>query len=293
MLGDSPSPTQARALLARHGLRAKKALGQNYLINNGVLEKIVAAVGITPGETVVEIGPGMGCLTRRLADAGARVIALEVDRDLLPILAETLTERAAVEIVAADATQVDFGALLAERGLRGPYKVAANLPYYITTPLIARLMEASPAPQRAVIMVQKEVAERLVAVPGTKAYGALSVLVQFYTVPTLVCRVAPGSFFPPPTVASAVVSLARRPAPAVEVPDREAFFRLVRAAFGQRRKMLPKALEMAGLGARDEWAGLMRQLSLDPARRGETLSLDEFGRLIQAWSALQGGKAVL
>ncbi|MDI6906861.1 MAG: 16S rRNA (adenine(1518)-N(6)/adenine(1519)-N(6))-dimethyltransferase RsmA [Thermoanaerobacterales bacterium] len=287
------SPTRARALLARHGLRPKKALGQNYLVNAGVLDKVVAAVDVRPGETVIEIGPGLGALTRRLADAGARVIALELDRDLLPVLAETLGDRPGVEVVAADATRIDFGALLRERGLEGPYKVAANLPYYVTTPIIIRLLEASPAPRRAVVMVQKEVAERLVASPGTKAYGALSVLVQFYTEPSLVCRVSPGSFFPPPAVDSAVVALARRARPAVDVPDPAAFFRLVRAAFGQRRKVLPKALEGAGLGGRETWARLMRREGLDPGRRGETLSLEEFGRLVRAWFALQGGKAVL
>ncbi|MEW6726105.1 MAG: 16S rRNA (adenine(1518)-N(6)/adenine(1519)-N(6))-dimethyltransferase RsmA [Bacillota bacterium] len=291
---EQTAATKARAILARHNLHPKKALGQNFLLARGVTEKIVAAAGIAPGDVVVEIGPGLGVLTRALAEAGARVLAVELDRTLLPVLEETLQGLAGVELLHADALQLDYAAVLRERHLAPPFKVVANLPYYITSPLIAKFLENEPRPAVMVLMMQKEVAERLVAAPGTKDYGALSVLVQFYTEPRVVCRVAPGNFFPPPKVHSAVVRLNLRDRPAVEVADAAAFFRLVRAAFSQRRKMLPKALEAAGLGlAKQQWAALAETAGIDPARRGETLTLDEFARLADAWAELQHGEELL
>ncbi len=286
--------TRARAILARYNLHPKKALGQNFLLSRGVTEKIVAAAGIAPGDVVIEVGPGLGVLTRALAEAGARVLAVELDRALLPVLEETLDGLPDVELLHADAMQLDYAAVLRERNLAPPFKVVANLPYYITSPLIARFLENEPRPAVMVLMMQKEVAERLVAAPGTKDYGALSILVQFYTEPQLVCRVAPGSFFPPPKVHSAVVRLTLRDRPEVDVADVTSFFRLARAAFSQRRKMLPKALEAAGLGlTKQQWAVLAETAGIDPARRGETLTMPEFARLADAWVKLQRGEELL
>ncbi|MDP3044376.1 MAG: 16S rRNA (adenine(1518)-N(6)/adenine(1519)-N(6))-dimethyltransferase RsmA [Eubacteriales bacterium] len=273
----------------RYGIRPRKSLGQNFLISGNVLDRIVAAAEIRSGDTVVEIGPGVGVLTRRLALAGARVIALELDRRLLPLLEETLADLSGVEVVQGDALEVDFRALLAERGLTGTFKVVANLPYYITSPLIARLLEEGHPFELAVVMVQREVAERLVAGPGTKAYGAFSVLVQYYTQPASVLRVSRRNFSPPPEVDSTVILMRRLKEPRVKVNSAPAFFAVVRGAFGQRRKMLPSALEGAGLGLDKRfWMQVCEIAGIDPKRRGETLSIGEFGQLADAYTKYHG-----
>lgn len=287
---DLVSPVRLREALARHGIRPRKSLGQNFLISGNVLDRIVAAAGIRLGDTVVEVGPGAGVLTRRLALAGARVITVELDARLLPLLEESLAGvSAAVSVVRADALAVDYRQLLAEHGRPGSFKVVANLPYYITSPFIARLLEERYAFSRAVVMVQREVAERLAAGPGTKAYGALSVLTQCYATPEVVMRVSRRNFFPPPAVDSAVVRLERRPEPRVAAERAPVFFRLVRAAFGQRRKMLATALAGGGLGPdRESWTQIAAAAGIDPRRRGETLTIEEFGRLADAYARQTG-----
>lgn len=290
---DLVSPVRLREALSRHGIKPRKSLGQNFLISGNVLDRIVAAAEIEPGDTVVEIGPGAGVLTRRLAAAGARVIAVELDTRLLPLLEESLTGLSdAVSVVQADALKVDYRRLLAEHGAAGSFKVVANLPYYITSPFIARLLEERYAFSRAVVMVQREVAERLVAVPGTKAYGALSVLIRCYTIPEIVLRVSRKNFFPPPDVDSAVVRLQRLARPLVPPQKAPVFFALVRAAFGQRRKMLSTALAGGGLGlAKESWRPVFETAGIDPRRRGETLTIEEFGLLAEAYVRHRHGEA--
>ncbi len=283
---DLVSPVRLREALSRHGIRLRKSLGQNFLISGNVLDRIVSAAEIGPGDTVIEIGPGAGVLTRRLAAAGARVIAVELDARLLPLLQESLADLGdAVSVIEADALKVDYRRLLAEYGVSGGFKVVANLPYYITSPFIARLLEERYEFSLAVVMVQREVAERLVAHPGTKAYGALSVLIRCYTEPEIVLRVSRNNFFPPPDVDSAVVRMRRLPEPLVPVQMAPEFFALVRAAFGQRRKMLSTALAGGGLGLdKRSWADVFERAGIDSRRRGETLTIEEFARLAEAYT---------
>ncbi|MDI6631157.1 MAG: 16S rRNA (adenine(1518)-N(6)/adenine(1519)-N(6))-dimethyltransferase RsmA [Bacillota bacterium] len=280
------SPAAVRALLSKYGVRPKKRLGQNFLVNPGVLEKIVAAANLTAADTVVEIGPGIGTLTGRLAEAAGKVVAVEVDPALVALLKETLSRFPNLYLVEGDALKADFNALVAAAGGAFPYKVVANLPYYITTPLLTRLLTGNFRVALLVVMVQKEVALRLVARPGTKEYGAISVLVRFMAEPELVAVVSRGSFFPAPEVDSAVVRLTVRPSAPVTIPDEELFFRVVRAAFAQRRKTLTNALAGSGLGlGRDAWPEVLARAGIDPTRRGETLSLEEFAAVTRSLAA--------
>ncbi|MDA8235775.1 MAG: 16S rRNA (adenine(1518)-N(6)/adenine(1519)-N(6))-dimethyltransferase RsmA [Clostridia bacterium] len=280
------APEVIRAIVNKHKFRFRKSLGQNFLINQKVLEKISEAAGMTGEDLVVEIGPGIGALTQYLAEKAGQVIAVELDRSLLPILAETLADYPGVQVVHGDALKVDLDQLVREYGGSqwGPeglkYKVVANLPYYITTPIVMRLLEEGFALQTMVLMVQKEVARRMVAAPGTKDYGALSLAIQYYTQPEIVTYVPPGSFMPPPAVDSAVIKLELRCEPPVELVSVETFFRTIKGAFGQRRKTLLNALSNAKLGlSKEELADLLNRLGIDPNRRGETLSLQEFAAL--------------
>lgn len=269
-----------RALLRRYGIRPRKRWGQNFLINPGILEKIVAAAEISPADTVVEIGPGIGALTARLTALAGRVVAVEIDRSLVALLKERFSACPNLFLVEGDALKADFDALVRAAGGTLPYKVVANLPYYVTTPLLTRLLNTNFTVRLLVVMVQKEVALRLVARPGTKEYGSLSVLAQYRSEAELVAVVSRGSFFPAPAVDSAVVKLRLRSAPPVAVPDEGLFFRVVRAAFGQRRKTLLNALAGAGLGrGRQEWEAVLKQAGIDPQRRGETLDLAAFAAI--------------
>uniref|UniRef100_A0A7C2IFN1 Ribosomal RNA small subunit methyltransferase A n=1 Tax=Ammonifex degensii TaxID=42838 RepID=A0A7C2IFN1_9THEO len=282
------SPAVVRALLLKYGIRPKRRLGQNFLINPGVLEKIIAAANLAAGDTVVEIGPGVGTLTRRLAETAGKVVAVEVDRALVGLLKETLSGYANIFLVEGDALKVGLDALVAAAGGAFPYKVVANLPYYLSTSLLTRLLRGDFKVSLLVIMVQKEVALRLVARPGTKEYGALSVLVRYKTEPELVAVVSRGSFFPAPEVDSAVVRLAVRSSPPVAVPDEELFFRVVRAAFAKRRKTLVNALAASALGlSREVGALVLARAGVDPQQRGETLTLEEFAAVTRSLAAEQ------
>lgn len=277
------SPAAVRGLLLKRGIKPKKRLGQNFLVNPGVLEKMVTAAGLSPGDTVVEIGPGVGALTCRLAETAGKVIAVEVDRGLVSLLKETLSGYPNIFLEEADALQADFDALVAEAGGTFPYKVVANLPYYITTPLLIRLLQSGFRINLMVLTVQREVALRMVACPGTKEYGALSVFVQYRTKADLVAPVSRGSFFPVPAVDSAIIRLAVRSQPPVAVPDEELLFRIVRASFAKRRKMLLNALAGSSLGLdRDRWRLILVRAGIAPERRGETLSLKEFVAIARA-----------
>jgi 16S rRNA (adenine1518-N6/adenine1519-N6)-dimethyltransferase len=265
-----------RTLLQRHGLAAKKSWGQNFLVDRNVYQAIVAAAATRPDEWIVEIGAGLGTLTARLADAvpEGRVLAVERDRDMVHVLERELGGRANVEIRAENALTFDYVA--ARRRAGRPLSVAGNLPYQIATPLLFNLLEAREHIARAVVMLQKEMADRLLARPGTPEYGALGVMIALHAELRPVVRARAGAFFPPPRVDSAVVEL--RPLGAPRVPADAARFRqVVQASFGQRRKTLRNALRSLWPPATVDAA--LAAAAIDGARRGETLALEEFGRL--------------
>ena len=273
-------PGVTRHILKAFDLHASKRLGQNFLIHGGTVEAIVETADICPGDRVLEIGPGIGTLTQGLAEAGASVTAVELDKKLPAVLAETLSGYDRVRIVGGDILKADIPALMGEE----PFKVVANLPYYITTPILLTLLERRLPITRIVTMVQREVAERMIALPGGRDYGALSVAVQYYAEPRLAIEVSPRCFLPPPAVESAVMDCVVRKTPPVAVEDEKHFFRVVRAAFGQRRKTIGNALKSLGL-PRDILQGALSKAGIDPLRRGETLSLSEFAALAGALTA--------
>lgn len=277
---DLSSASTLKAIMNAHGIRPQHRLGQNFLTDARVLDGIVEAAGIGTDDLVLEIGPGLGTLTQRLARAAGKVLAIELDRTLVEILQKTVVDyQPNVEIVQGDAGRIDLHKLLAERLPEGrKAKVAANLPYYITTPLVMRLLEEELPLDTIVVMVQREVADRMVAPPGGKDYGALSVAVQYHTEPRVAIKVSRGAFLPPPEVDSAVVAMRIRTEPPVDAP-KDQFFKVVKAAFGQRRKALGNALS-GGLGMDKPAAQEALSLAgIDSGRRGETLSLEEFAAL--------------
>ncbi len=269
------STVDPREVLRRHGLRPRKGLGQNFLVDRRALERIVAAAGLTTADTVIEVGPGAGQLTRLLAEAAGRVVAVELDPQMVAALREELAGYTNVELVEADILQVDPAALAGGQ----PYKVVANLPYYITSAALRHLLEAQPPPTRLVVTVQQEVAQRITAAPGEMSLLAVSV--QLYGRPQRVARIPAGAFYPPPKVDSAAVRIDvyaphERP---VEVVDKERFFRVVRAGFGQRRKQLRNSLS-AGLALPSaEVEAALARARIAPHRRAETLSLEEWAAL--------------
>ena len=278
-------PKVTRHILNAFHLRASKRLGQNFLVDRGVVQGIVDAAELSPADTVLEIGPGIGTLTQGLAETGARVVAVELDKKLPAVLAETLKGYDNVTIVPGDILKLNIMEML---GLRAGerFKVVANLPYYITTPIIMTLLEQRLPIERLVTMVQKEVAVRMTARPGSKDYGALSIAVQYFTVPRMVMDVSPRSFLPAPEVTSAVIACHVQDAPTVQPTDEKLFFRLVRAAFMQRRKTLLNALTGAGLSKEMSRAGLLAA-GIAENMRGEQLSLADFARLSDAVGSLE------
>ncbi len=272
------SPAVTQHILHRFKLRADKKLGQNFLIDEDIVRQIVAAAELTAADTVLEVGPGIGTLTQGLAESEARVVAVELDNRLLPVLDTTLAGYDNVRIVHGDILKVD---IMAEVGAPS-FKVCANLPYYITTPIIFALLEKRLPMERLVAMVQKEVAERMAAQPGGKDYGALSVAIQYYTEPRIAFIVPPTSFIPAPSVDSAVIVCKRRERPPVEVCDEALFFRVVKAAFSLRRKMLSNSLKNMGIGSVQVGAWL-EQAGIDGKRRAETLSLEDFAKLTNSF----------
>ncbi len=261
-------------ILRAFDLHASRRLGQNFLISPGVVRAVVEAAEIGNGDRVLEIGPGIGTLTQGLLEAGAEVTAVELDKKLPAILAETLRGYEDLKVVQGDILKTDIPMLMGDQ----PFKVAANLPYYITTPILLSLLEQSLPITHIVTMVQKEVAERMTASPGGKDYGALSVAVQYHTDPEIVLDVPPSCFFPAPEVDSAVIACAVRKTPAVAVQDEKLFFRVVKASFGQRRKTLSNALKPLGF-SKEQIEGALLSAGIDSTRRGETLSLAEFAAI--------------
>lgn len=278
-------PKVTRHILSAFHLRASKRLGQNFLVDRGVVQGIVDAAELSPADTVLEIGPGIGTLTQGLAETGARVVAVELDKKLPAVLAETLKGYDNVTIVPGDILKLNISEILGlPNGSR--FKVVANLPYYITTPILMTLLEQRLPIERLVTMVQKEVAVRMTAHPGSKDYGALSVAVQYFTVPRMVMDVPPRAFLPAPEVTSAVIACHVQGVPTVQPADEKLFFRLVRAAFGQRRKTLLNALTGAGLTKEMSRAGLTAA-GIAENMRGEQLSLADFARLSDAVGSLE------
>lgn len=277
----------AKALLQSHGLAPNKKLGQNFLCDEGVVERIADSAGVTADDCVLEIGPGMGALTRALAHRARRVVAVEIDSGLIPVLQDTLADYDNVTVVHGDFLKADLGELHQTLG-GGSFRVAANLPYYITTPIILRLLESGLPVLSMSFLVQKEVAERMAAKPGTKNYGSLSIAVQYYADVQVVLRVPPACFLPAPSVDSVVVRMDVRP-PVVQVRSQEDFFRITRAAFAMRRKTLANNLASGLSLNRAQAEDLIAQAGLSPSVRGEALSLEEFARLSDAYTAQQAG----
>lgn len=265
-------------ILKAFHLHTSKKLGQNFLIDNSIVQGIVRAAKLSADDKVLEIGPGIGTLTQGMAETGADITAVELDKKLPAVLAETLKGYDNVRIVQGDILKVDIPELMGTDS----FKVVANLPYYITTPILMTLLERKLPITSIVTMVQKEVAERMIASPGSKAYGALSVAVQYYTEPEIVLEVPPKSFLPEPEVDSVVIACSVREKPAVSVRDESLFFRIVRGAFGQRRKTLSNALKGAGL-QKDSIDSALIEAGVDLKRRGETLSLEEFAAITDAF----------
>ena len=273
------SPQVTQHILNRFKLRADKKLGQNFLIDEKVVRQIVEAAELSEADTVLEVGPGIGTLTQGLAESKAQVVAVELDTRLLPVLATTLEGYDNVRVVHGDILKVN---IMEEVGAPS-FKVCANLPYYITTPIIFALLEKRLPMERLVAMVQKEVAERMAAQPGGKDYGALSVAIQYYTEPEIAFIVPPTSFIPAPAVDSAVIVCKRREKPPVEVCDEALFFRVVKAAFSLRRKMLSNSLKNMGIKA-EQVAKWLELAGVDGKRRAETLSLEDFAKLTNSFN---------
>ncbi len=275
------SPEVVHYICKRFDIKMSKKLGQNFLIKRGIVDEIVHAAELTPGEPVLEVGPGIGTLTQGLAQSGADVTAIELDRRLLDVLDTTLASYDNVRIVHGDVLKLDVPTIMNHK----PFKVVANLPYYITTPIIMSLLESKLPIERLVVMVQKEVALRMVAKPGTKDYGALSVAVQYYTEPDIVLDVPPKSFLPAPAVTSSVIRCVLRDKPPVDVIDEKLFFRVVKAGFAQRRKTFSNTMKTTGL-SKDRIEELLAKANIDGQRRGETFTLQEFADVANTWAAL-------
>lgn len=271
------NPKQTIRVIQENNFTFRKNYGQNFLIDSHVIDKIVAAAEIDKDTEVLEIGPGIGTLTQYLAEAAKSVTAVEIDDKLIPILEKTLADYDNVRIIHGDILKQDIDALFGDR----PFKIVANLPYYITTPIIMSLLEGRVPADSITVMIQKEVADRMQASPGSKDYGALSLAVQYYSEPYLAANVPPNCFMPRPNVGSAVIRLTRRLEPPVEVKDEQLMFKLIRAAFNQRRKTLANAIKnFEGLQfSREEVEAALEKVGLDVRVRGEALSLKEFASL--------------
>ena len=275
---DFISPAQIKRIASKYGFVFKKGLGQNFLSSQEVLEEIAIAAEID-GCGVIEIGPGFGVLTNELAKRAKKVVALEIDDNLIPILADTLSEHENIKIINKDVLKTDIPSLIKEEFGGETVSIAANLPYYITTPIITTIIEAKLPIKNLVVMVQKEVADRIVAKPGSKDFGAISVLCQYYADTEIITTVPADLFVPPPKVDSAVVKLAFRDRPAVDVKDEKMFFKTIKAGFSQRRKTLLNCLSANFPNDKAGLVSILESIDIDPRRRGETLSLAEFAKL--------------
>ena len=270
-------PKKTIEVIQKYQFAFQKRFGQNFLIDAHVLEKIVSAAGITKDDCVLEIGPGIGTMTQYLAESAGQVIAVEIDTNLLPILTDTLKDYSNVKVINQDILKVDINELVKEYNNGRPIKVVANLPYYITTPIIMGLFESNVPIDNITVMVQKEVADRMQVGPGSKDYGALSLAVQYYASPYIVANVPPNCFIPRPNVGSAVIRLTRYQEPPVQVKDPK----LIRASFNQRRKTLQNGLNNSPeiSFSKEEITKAIESLGVSPSVRGEALSLEQFAQL--------------
>lgn len=275
------NPSGTIEILQKYNFNFQKKFGQNFLIDPRVLDKIIDAAEITEDDMVLEIGPGIGTMTQYLAEHAREVVAVEIDKNLIPILEDTLSAYENVTVINEDILKVDIRKLADERNHGNPIKVVANLPYYITTPIIMGLFENHVPLKSITIMVQKEVADRMQVGPGTKDYGALSLAVQYYAKPEIVANVPPNCFIPRPNVGSAVIRLTRYEEPPVKVKDEKKMFSLIRASFNQRRKTLVNGLGNAGLPGitKESASAALEQMGLSPTVRGEALTLEQFAQL--------------
>ena len=275
------NPQETIAVLQRYGFNFQKKYGQNFLIDTHVLDKIIGAAQIGPDDFVLEIGPGIGTMTQYLAEAAREVIAVEIDTKLIPILQDTLKEYDNVTVLNEDILKVDIRKIAEEKNGGKPIKVVANLPYYITTPIIMGLFESEVPLDSITVMVQKEVADRMQVGPGTKDYGALSLAVQYYAEPYIVANVPPNCFIPRPDVGSAVIRLTRYQEKPVKVNDASFMFKIIRASFNQRRKTLQNGLYNSSelRIPKEKTVAALEEMGLTPTIRGEKLSLEEFAQL--------------
>ncbi|MDY4561146.1 MAG: 16S rRNA (adenine(1518)-N(6)/adenine(1519)-N(6))-dimethyltransferase RsmA [Peptostreptococcus porci] len=266
-------------IVKKHEFRFNKSLGQNFLIDDNIIDKIISGSGVKDGDKVIEVGPGIGTLTREIAARADKVMAVEIDKNLIPILKDTMEDYENFNVVNEDIIKADIKGLIEEHLDGGPVKLIANLPYYITTPIIMRFLEEGINVTDIVVMVQKEVAERMNAAPGGKDFGALSVAVQYYCDTEIIAKVPRHMFVPQPNVDSIVIALRVRGEKKYDVDNEELFFKVVKAAFGQRRKTLLNSISSMGILDKKVVSQILQESNIDEKRRGETLSLDEFAVL--------------
>lgn len=275
------NPQETIEILKKYNFSFQKKFGQNFLIDTHVLDKIVKAAGVTKDDMVLEIGPGIGTLTQYLCEAAREVVAVEIDKTLIPILNDTLSQYSNITIINEDILKLDINKLVQEKNQGRPIKIVANLPYYITTPIIMGLFEAHVPVDNITVMVQKEVADRMQSGPGTKNYGALSLAVQYYAEPYIAANVPPNCFIPRPNVGSAVIRLTLHSELPVKVQDEKLMFRIIRASFNQRRKTLVNGLNNSSeiSLAKETIAEAIDELGVSPTIRGEALTLEQFAHL--------------
>ena len=275
------NPQRTIEVIKKYEFCFQKKFGQNFLIDGHVLDKIIAGAGVTKDDMVLEIGPGIGTMTQYLAEAAGKVVAVEIDRNLLPILQETLADYGNVKVIHADVLSLDLEKLVQEENGGRPIKVVANLPYYITTPIIMALFEQHVPLANVTVMVQKEVEARMKSGPGSKDYGALSLAVQYYAEPYIVANVPCNCFMPRPNVDSAVIRLTRYEEPPVQVKDEKMLFKIIRASFNQRRKTLQNGLNNSSElnFTKDQIAAAIAEAGFSPSVRGEALTLEQFAKL--------------
>lgn len=277
---------EMKNLLNRHGFKTTKSLGQNFLIDEEILSQIIEGSGVTKEDVAIEIGAGVGVLTKALAEKSGNVISIEIDKKLIPLLEEVLINNDNVTLVNEDILDVDLEELIEKLGFTGkPIKVVANLPYYITTPIILKLIKSNLPAKTMTLMMQQEVAERLNAQPSTKAYGSLSIYVQYFTKTKIIAKAPPHAFRPMPKVSSTVLGLEMRDEKPVEVIDEEVFFKIVRGAFSKRRKTIANSLTgYEDLGDKEVINNLLKKSNIDPKRRGETLTIEEYANMANIYS---------
>ena len=274
------SPSATKRIVEKHGFKFSKSLGQNFLIDSNVVDNIVEGANIGPEDFVIEVGPGIGTLTREIAKRAKKVIAVEIDKSLIPILENTLSDVENVELINEDILKMDIKKVIDEKLEGKRVKLIANLPYYITTPIVMRFIEEEIPVSSIVVMIQKEVADRMNAVPSTKDYGSLSVAVQYYCETEIVTNVPKTVFIPQPKVDSTVIRLDVLENPKIKVVDKKLFFKVVKGAFSKRRKTILNCLGSYDMGvSKEDIKRILESAGIDPVRRGETLSIDEFARL--------------